>query len=101
MTLLLETTERGLFCPPGGFYIDPWEAVERAVITHAHSDHARPGSQRYLTTTAGRAVLRERVQPEATIDALEYGEEVVHNGVRLSLHPAGHLLGSAQVRLEY
>src|SRR5262245_24965193 len=109
MANLLQLTEAGLYCPEGDFYIDPWQPVERAVITHAHSDHARPGSKKYLTTVEGEAVLRLRVDyadpadPTAVrpqIRTLTYGQALDLNGVRLSLHPAGHLLGSAQVRVE-
>ena len=98
---LLRLTDRGLYCPAGDFYIDPWAPVDRAVITHAHSDHARWGSNRYLTARDGEHVLRLRMGPDAVIDTLAYGEAVSMNGVRLSLHPAGHILGSAQVRLEH
>jgi putative mRNA 3-end processing factor len=92
--------KEGLYCVPGDFYIDPWRPVERAVITHAHGDHARQGHRRYLTAAAGVGVLRARMG-EVQIDALEYGEKVSHNGVTLSLHPAGHVLGSSQVRMEH
>lgn len=98
---LLELTDRGLFCPPGGFYIDPWQPVDRAVVTHAHSDHAARGSARYLSSLEGYHVLRVRMDPDAVIDALPFGEPLDINGVRVSLHPAGHILGSAQVRLEH
>jgi putative mRNA 3-end processing factor len=98
---LLTLTPRGLYCPPGDFYVDPWEPVERAIITHAHSDHARPGSQRYLTTPEGRLVLQNRMGSEAVVDTLAYGEPLTLGGVHVSLHPAGHLLGSAQVRIEH
>lgn len=98
---LLEETPSGLYCEAGGFHIDPWRRVPRAVITHAHADHARPGSKHYLTTTDGCPVLRARLGPSAVIDSLDYGQDLCLNGVRLSLHPAGHVLGSAQVRLEY
>ena len=98
---LLTLTPKGLYCPPGNFYVDPWEPVDRAVITHAHSDHARPGSRRYLTTPQGRLVLQHRMGQDAQIDALGYGELLSLDGVQLSLHPAGHLLGSAQVRIEH
>jgi putative mRNA 3-end processing factor len=91
--------KEGLYCVPGDFYIDPWRPVERAVITHAHGDHARQGHRRYLTAAPGVGVLRARMG-EVQIDALEYGEKVSHNGVTLSLHPAGHVLGSSQVRME-
>ena len=90
----------GLYCPPGDFYIDPWRPVARAVITHAHADHARAGHDHYLATRAGEGVLRSRLGA-ITLQAMGYGEAVVHNGVRISLHPAGHVLGSAQVRLEH
>ncbi|KQQ96560.1 ligase-associated DNA damage response exonuclease [Massilia sp. Leaf139] len=92
--------KEGLYCVPGGFYIDPWRPVERAVITHAHGDHARYGHGKYLTAASGVHVLRSRLG-EINVDGLEYGQTVVHNGVTISLHPAGHVLGSAQVRMEY
>jgi putative mRNA 3-end processing factor len=90
----------GLYCPAGDFYIDPWRPVARAVITHAHADHARRGHGHYLATVASEAVLRARLGGIA-LQTLAYGQAVVHHGVRLSLHPAGHVLGSAQVRLEH
>jgi putative mRNA 3-end processing factor len=90
----------GLYCPAGDFYIDPWRPVDRAVITHAHADHARTGHAHYLATARSEGVLRARLGA-ITLQALAYGEVVVHRGVRLSLHPAGHVLGSAQVRLEH
>ncbi len=98
---LLEVTPRGLFCPAGGFYVDPLVPVERAVVTHAHADHARPGSKRYLAARAGERVLRRRLGAQARIETVAYGEAVSLNGVRVSLHPAGHILGSAQVRIEH
>src|SRR5688572_27625011 len=101
MTDLLQNTDRGLYCPPGDFYIDPWRPVARAIITHAHGDHARVGSEAYLTAEAGRDILRRRLGPEARIEVLPYGQTKEINGVRVSLHPAGHILGSAQVRFEH
>ncbi len=92
--------KEGLYCVPGRFYIDPWRPVDRAVITHAHGDHARVGHGHYLAAASGVGVLRSRLG-EIHIDGLEYGEPVEHNGVRISLHPAGHVLGSAQVRMEH
>lgn len=97
---LVELTEDGLLCRAGGFYIDPWRPVERAVITHAHGDHAQMGSQHYLAATPGLGVLRLRVGDEAPVQGLAYGESLKLGDVTLSLHPAGHILGSAQVRLE-
>src|SRR5262249_23252667 len=81
-------------------FIDPWGAAERAVITHAHSDHARPGSRAYLTSRPGEAVLQARLGAGARIQAVEDGEAVTLGGARVSLHPAGHILGSSQVRIE-
>jgi putative mRNA 3-end processing factor len=100
-TLLVTPTDRGLYCPPGDFFIDPWRPVDRAIVTHAHADHARAGSGRYLCAAPGRQVLQARLGDDAVIDAMPYGEVVEHNGVRVSLHPAGHIFGSAQVRLEH
>ena len=96
----MERRDAGLYCPSGDFYIDPWTPVERAVITHAHSDHVCPGSGRYLTARAGEALLRSRVGSDAAIQSLPYGEPLTDGGVSVSFHPAGHILGSAQVRLE-
>ena len=89
MTDLLLSTERGLYCPPGDFYIDPWASVERAVITHAHGDHARFGSSSYLTSEAGRHVLADRLGPEAVIHTLPYDEPTTVGDIQVSLHPAG------------
>lgn len=98
--MLIEPTPDGLFCAAGGFHIDPWQPVTRAVITHAHGDHLRPGSHSYLCAAPALPVVRRRLPPEAHVTGLEYGETVVLDGVRVSFHPAGHVLGSAQVRLE-
>ncbi|MEO6209935.1 MAG: ligase-associated DNA damage response exonuclease [Gemmatimonadaceae bacterium] len=98
--MLLRITDRGLYCEAGDFYIDPWQPVDRAVITHAHGDHARWGSRHYLASAEGRRVLRTRLGADASIQTVEYGEPLDLNGVRISLHPAGHILGSAQIRVE-
>jgi putative mRNA 3-end processing factor len=97
---VLQLRAEGLYCAAGEFFIDPSGPVERAVITHAHSDHARPGSRAYLTSRTGEAVLRARLGADARIQTAEYGEAVTLGGARVSLHPAGHILGSAQVRIE-
>jgi putative mRNA 3-end processing factor len=99
--VLLRTTEQGLYCEAGGFHVDPWLPVDRAVITHAHGDHARWGSRSYLAARPGERVLRTRLGPDAQITTVDYGDAVDMNGVRVSLHPAGHILGSAQVRVEH
>jgi putative mRNA 3-end processing factor len=98
---LLEHTVRGLYCAAGDFYVDPWRPVDRAVITHAHSDHARPGHARYLAAAPAEGVLRTRLGSDANLETVEYGETRELNGVKVSLHPAGHVLGSAQVRVEH
>lgn len=97
--LIVERPE-GLYCPAGDFFIDPWRAADRAVITHAHADHARPGHRQVLAVAHSEPILRARLG-HLSMQGLVYGEVVDHHGVRVSLHPAGHVLGSAQVRLEH
>ena len=99
--MLIRPTSSGLYCEAGDFYVDPWRPVERAVITHAHGDHARPGHAHYLCARRGLPVLRTRMGPEANIEAIAYGETRELGGVKVSLHPAGHVLGSSQVRVEH
>ena len=99
--MLIEPTSAGLFCAAGGFHVDPWAPVERAVITHAHGDHLRPGSGAYLASAASAHLIRHRLGASVPLTTVEYGEAVDINGVRVSLHPAGHILGSAQVRVEH
>ena len=102
MEQLLEFTDKGIFCPQAGVYIDPWKPVERAVISHGHSDHAYPGHQHYLCTVQAMPVIKHRLYlQDHSIQTLSYGESIDMNGVKLSFHPAGHIPGSAQVRLEH
>ncbi len=98
---LLEFNDRGIYCPKGDFYIDPWRPVKRAVITHAHADHARWGHKYYLAHPLSVPVLRQRLGAGIKVQALEYGEKINLLGTEVSLHPAGHIPGSAQVRVEY
>jgi putative mRNA 3-end processing factor len=98
--MLLTRRPEGLYCEAGDFFVDPWRPVERAVITHAHADHARSGHRRYLAAAPAQGVLRARLG-DVSLQALAYGETVDVGGVRVSLHPAGHVLGSAQVRIEH
>lgn len=100
-TPLVIATKRGLYCPPGDFYIDPAKAVQTAVVTHAHGDHLREGSARMLMATPGLGIARKRLNDARNVVAVDYGAPVTLGGVRVSLHPAGHILGSAQVRLEH
>jgi len=101
MTALLEITGAGLYCGAGGFFVDSWKPVDRAVITHGHSDHARPGSASYLTSQSGVGVLRRRLPSGASIEGVAYDAPVrMAGGVTVTLLPAGHVLGSLQVRIE-
>ena len=100
----MRSLPQGLFCEPGGFFIDPLRAVDRAVITHAHSDHARPGHRHVLATRETLALMRARMGAERAGEAqqaLGWGEVLGINGVEVRLLPAGHVLGSAQVAMTY
>jgi putative mRNA 3-end processing factor len=97
---LIVQRPEGLYCPPGDFYIDPWRPVARAVITHAHADHARPGHAYYLAAEPAQRVLKSRLG-DIALQTTRYGEVIDMNGVQVSLHSAGHVLGSAQVRVEH
>lgn len=98
---MLTLTKKGLFCQAGNFYIDPSRAVDHAVVTHAHSDHARKGSQRYYCARSGTGLLKSRLGQSIKVTDYNYNEHFYFGDVKVSFHPAGHILGSAQVRLEY
>jgi len=98
---LITLTSRGLYCQRGDFYIDPWKPVRRAVVTHAHADHTYRGNQVYLVPKEGERLSRIRIGDEAAIETLSYGETRDIDGVKVSFHPAGHILGSAQARVEF
>ncbi len=102
-TTWLQPTAIGLWCEPGKFHVDPTRAVERAVISHGHADHARPGHAAVLATPGTAAIMRARYGGTAagTIDVHNYGEAVRVRDVTVRFHPAGHVFGSAQVALEY
>jgi putative mRNA 3-end processing factor len=97
---LVVARPEGLYCAAGDFYIDPWRPVAKAVVTHAHADHARYGSTRYIAASAGEGVLRTRLG-KIDLAPLAYSECLQVGDVKLSFHPAGHVLGSAQVRIEH
>jgi len=97
--MALEFTDRGIYCPAGDFHIDPWRPVERALITHGHADHARWGHKTYLSTEAAAPVIRHRLG-DITLDTIRYGETRRIGGAQVSFHPAGHVPGSAQIRVE-
>lgn len=96
---ILSFTENGIYCAAGDFYIDPWRPVDRALITHGHSDHARWGMGRYLATHAALPVMRHRLG-DITAEGIAYGEVRRIGGAHVSFHPAGHVPGSAQIRVE-
>jgi putative mRNA 3-end processing factor len=98
---LVVVTPNGLYCPPGDFYIDPWQPVQTAVITHAHGDHLRHGSGRYILARPGTGIARQRLGGERELDPVEYRTPLSLGATTLSLHPAGHILGSAQIRIEH
>ena len=97
---LLEFNDKGIYCPPADVYIDPWKPVERALITHGHADHSRWGNKHYLCTESAKPVIRYRLG-DVQIQTVRFGEKLSHNGVDFSFHPAGHILGSAQIRVEH
>ncbi|MEL6274157.1 MAG: ligase-associated DNA damage response exonuclease [Bacteroidota bacterium] len=97
---LLTFTDRGIYCPRADVYIDPWRPVERALVTHGHSDHARWGHKYYLATESAGPVIKHRLG-DIKLQTVRYGSTTTINGVKFSFHPAGHILGSAQIRVEY
>jgi len=97
---LLEPTPKGIYCPAADVYIDPIRKVERAVITHGHADHARRGHAAALTSASGLPIVRHRIGPKTRLEGIPFGERRRMGDAILSLHPAGHVLGSAQVRIE-
>jgi len=97
---LISFTDKGLCCSQGNFYIDPWKPVDSAVITHAHSDHAYFGHKKYLCHHYTKPLLQLRLG-DNNYESIEWGETININGVKISLYPAGHIIGSSQVRLEY
>lgn len=98
---LLHFTEKGIYCAQAGVYIDPWKKVQKALITHGHSDHAKSGSGKYLCTELSKPILQHRLGQHTNVSAVNYGQEVSINGVKFSFHPAAHVVGSAQIRVEY
>jgi putative mRNA 3-end processing factor len=97
---VITATDRGLYCADGDFYIDPWQPVARAVLTHAHGDHARSGSALYIAAEVGAGLLRLRLGADMNLQPKLYGAVFELGRAKVSLHSAGHVLGSAQVRIE-
>ncbi|MDR2283918.1 MAG: ligase-associated DNA damage response exonuclease [Sphingobacterium sp.] len=98
---LLTVNENGLYCKQGDFYIDPWRPVKVALITHGHSDHMRWGMQHYICHHHTIPILRLRLGFDQSVQGVGYGESFEINGVEVSFHPAGHIIGSSQIRLSY
>lgn len=98
---LIKFTPKGIYCPTGDFYIDPMRPVSKALITHAHADHARWGMKKYIAHKFTKSILHSRLSEPADVQGVEYDEVLSINGVKVSFHPAGHVIGSAQIRLEY
>ncbi|MEM8586209.1 MAG: ligase-associated DNA damage response exonuclease [Bacteroidota bacterium] len=97
---LLQFTDRGIYCAQADVYIDPWKPVDRALITHGHADHSRWGHKHYLATESAAPVIRHRLG-DIDLQTVKYGQTTTINGVKFSYHPAGHIVGSAQIRAEY
>ncbi|MBD0266999.1 MAG: ligase-associated DNA damage response exonuclease [Cyanobacteria bacterium Co-bin8] len=97
---LITVRSEGLYCEAGNFFIDPWRPVETALITHAHSDHARSGSERYVATAISKGILKKRLGENLALQGVDYGEKLKLGSTWVSFHPAGHVLGSAQIRVE-
>ena len=98
---LLKFTKKGIYCIPGKFYLDPWYPVDYAIISHGHADHARWGNKHYLCHHDSKAILQHRIGKDISIESLGYNQSKTINNVKVSFHPAGHIIGSAQIRLEY
>jgi putative mRNA 3-end processing factor len=98
---LIRFTNKGIYCDQGDFYIDPWKPVKLAVTTHGHADHVKWGNEAYLCHELTKPILLHRLGTELNIQTLRYKEKITINGVELSMFPAGHVIGSAQIRLEY
>jgi putative mRNA 3-end processing factor len=101
MKSLVHATPKGLYCEAGNFYIDPWRPVEKAIITHGHSDHARVGAQTYFACEKSLGILERRLGAEQNFITYPYGQKFKMAETWVSFHPAGHILGSSQVRIEY
>jgi putative mRNA 3-end processing factor len=97
---LLEFNDKGIYCPKADVYLDPWKPVKMALVTHGHSDHARLGNENYLCTISASSIIRYRLQLTSNLQTIEFGEPITINGVQFSFHPAGHIPGSAQIRVE-
>ena len=101
MSRLLSFDGKGIYCEQAGIHIDPWKYVPKALITHGHADHARWGMGAYICTNDSVPILKHRLGKDIDVTGFPYGESININGVKFSFHPAGHVIGSAQIRVEY
>lgn len=101
MLTFIKFTKKGIYCIPGKFYLDPWYPVNYAIISHGHADHARFGNKHYLCQNDSKAIIKHRLGQDISIESLGYNQPKNINGVQVSFFPAGHVIGSAQIRLEY
>ena len=99
-TPLLVFNHKGIYCKQADVYLDPWKPVDKAIITHGHSDHSRWGHKKYITHHNNVPIINHRLG-EISVTGKKYNETFIINGVQFSLHPAGHIIGSSQVRVEY
>lgn len=100
MGKLLVYNDKGIYCPKADVYIDPWKKVNKAFVTHGHADHARPGSKEYVCVHESKGIIQHRLKTKR-VNSIGFGEEIRVNGVKFSFHPAGHIIGSAQIRVEH
>ncbi|TXD81961.1 ligase-associated DNA damage response exonuclease [Subsaximicrobium wynnwilliamsii] len=98
---LIKFTKKGIYCIPGKFYLDPWFPVDFAIISHGHADHARWGMSHYLCHDDSKAILKHRIGQDISVESMPYNSEKTINGVKVGFFPAGHTIGSAQIRLEH
>jgi len=99
-TPLLVFNDKGIYCEAADVYLDPWKPVKKAIISHGHADHSRWGHQQYITHHSNVAIIKHRLG-DITVAGKEWNETFTINGVKFSLHPAGHIIGSSQIRVEY
>jgi len=97
----IKFTKKGIYCIPGKFYLDPWYPVDYAIISHGHADHSRWGNKHYLCHQDSKNILLHRLGKDISIETLNFNQTKTINGVKVSFFPAGHIIGSVQIKLEY
>ncbi len=98
---LLQFNENGIYCAAAGVYLDPWRKVDKAIISHGHADHSRWGMKSYITHNSNIPIIKHRLGEDITVAGYDFGESFTINGVKFSFHPAGHIIGSSQIRVEH